>query len=85
MASVPILKAPTVRNSVFLKPFGGCFLRQLAAGLLCSRVGAFRNPAHADGHGRSLYGLMRRGSLIGSSLFYIALALATVRITFEVR
>ena len=71
---------------LFLKPFGGYFLWALAAGLLCFAGWRLsQSLLDADGHGRSLYGLMRRGSLIGSSLFYIALALATVRITFEVR
>jgi hypothetical protein len=32
-------------------------------------------------HGSNLYGLMRRSVLAGSSLFYIALAAATIRIT----
>jgi len=39
----------------------------------------------ADGHGNTLYGLLRRGVLAGSCLFYVALAAATVRITFAQR
>jgi hypothetical protein len=71
---------------VFLKPLGGYFLWMLAAGLLCFACWRFlQSVLDADGHGASLYGLMRRGSLAGSSLFYVALALATARITFEQR
>jgi hypothetical protein len=71
---------------VFLKPLGGYFLWSLAAGLLCFAGWRFlQSVLDADSHGGSLYGLMRRGSLAGSSLFYVALALATARITFEVR
>ncbi len=71
---------------VFLKPFGGYFLWALAAGLLCfAGWRLVQSVLDADGHGGSLYGLMRRGSLAGSSLFYVALALATARITLEER
>ncbi len=73
-------------ESVFLKPFGGYFLWALAAGLLCfAGWRLVQSVLDADGYGGSLYGLMRRGSLAGSSLFYVALALATARITLEER
>jgi hypothetical protein len=71
---------------VFLKPFGGYFLWALAAGLLCFAGWRLaQSILDADGHGGSVYGLMRRGSLVGSSIFYVALALATARITLEER
>src|SRR5580698_2750547 len=71
---------------LFQRPFGGYFLWALAAGLLCFAGWRFvQSVLDADGHGGSLYGLMRRGSLAGSSIFYVALALATARITLEQR
>jgi hypothetical protein len=71
---------------VFQEPLGGYFLWALAAGLLCFAGWRFVQFAlDADGHGGGLYGLMRRGSLAGSALFYVALAGATARITFEQR
>jgi hypothetical protein len=71
---------------VFQEPLGGYFLWVLAAGLLCFAGWRFLQSAlDADGHGDTLYGLMRRGSLAGSALFYVALAAATARITFEER
>jgi Domain of Unknown Function (DUF1206) len=71
---------------VFERPFGGYFLWTLAAGLACFAGWRFMQAAFdVERHGSSLYGLMRRGVLAGSSLFYIALAVATVRITFAHR
>lgn len=69
---------------IFLRPFGGYFLWTLSTGLLCFAGWRFlQSMLDADGHGSGLYGLMRRGSLAGSSLFYVALAFATARIPFE--
>lgn len=71
---------------VFQKRFGGYFLWVLAAGLLCFagwRILQF--VFDTEQHGGSLYGWMRRGVLGGSGLFYVALACATARITFEQR
>lgn len=71
---------------LFEKPLGGYFLWTLAAGLICFAGWRFLQSAFdIERHGHGLYGLMRRGVLVGSGLFYVALAAATVRITFEHR
>ncbi len=71
---------------LFEKPLGGYFLWTLAAGLACFAGWRFLQCAvDIERHGVGLYGLMRRGVLAGSSLFYIALATATARITFAHR
>lgn len=67
---------------LFQRPLGSYFLWALAAGLLCFAGWRFlQSVFDVDLHGNSPYGLMRRGVLAGSSLFYVALAAATVRIT----
>ena len=67
---------------LFQRPLGSYFLWALAAGLLCFAGWRFlQSVFDVDVHGSGLYGLMRRGVLAGSGLFYVALAAATVRIT----
>jgi hypothetical protein len=67
---------------LFQHPLGSYFLWALAAGLLCFAGWRFlQSVFDVDLHGNHLYGLMRRAVLAGSSLFYVALAAATVRIT----
>ncbi|MGC1778177.1 MAG: DUF1206 domain-containing protein [Xanthobacteraceae bacterium] len=67
---------------IFQQPLGSYFLWTLAAGLLCfAGWRLLQSVFDVDLHGNSFYGLMRRGVLAGSSLFYVALAAATVRIT----
>jgi len=71
---------------LFQRPLGSYFLWALAAGLLCFAGWRFlQSIFDADLHGNSPYGLMRRGVLAGSGLFYVALAAATVRITLAHR
>jgi Domain of Unknown Function (DUF1206) len=71
---------------LFEKPFGGYFLWILAIGLLCFAGWRFRQAVFdIERYGNNLYGLMRRGVLAGSAVFYIALAAATARITFAER
>ncbi len=67
---------------LFQRPLGGYFLWALAVGLLCFAGWRFlQSVFDVDLHGNSPYGLMRRGILASSGLFYIVLAAATVRIT----
>jgi uncharacterized membrane protein YccF (DUF307 family) len=71
---------------VFQKPFGGYLLWSLALGLMCFAVWRLLQAIlDADGHGDNPYGLMRRGVLICSGLFYVALAASTVRVTIAER
>ena len=71
---------------VFQQPLGGYFLWTLAAGLACFAGWRLRQSVYdIERHGGSLYGLMRRGVLAGSGVFYVALAAATARITVEHR
>jgi hypothetical protein len=71
---------------LFRWPLGTYFLWAMAAGLLCFAGWRFlQSVFDADLHGTSFYGLMRRAMLGGSSLFYVALAAATVRITLVPR
>lgn len=71
---------------LFQHPLGGYLLWALAAGLLCFAGWRFlQSIFDADLHGVRPYGLMRRGVLAGSGLFYVALAAATVRMTFHHR
>jgi hypothetical protein len=71
---------------VFRPPFGGFFLWTLAAGLVCFAGWRFlQSIFDADRHGSDLHALIRRAILGGSGLFYLALAAATGRITFEER
>lgn len=67
---------------LFHRPLGSYFLWVLAAGLLCFAGWRFlQSVFDVDLHGSHPYGLMRRGVLAGSGLFYVALAAATIRIT----
>jgi hypothetical protein len=67
---------------VFQKPFGAPLLIAIAFGPACFDGWRFRQAIFdADGHGNAMYGLLRRGVLAGSGLFYVGLAAATVRIT----
>ena len=70
----------------FQRPLGGYFLWTLAAGLVCfAGWRLLQSVFDADRHGSDSYGLMRRAALGGSALFYLALAAATARVTFEER
>ena len=70
----------------FQRPLGRYFLWALTAGLVCFAGWRFlQSVFDADGHGRDWLGLLRRAVLGGSAVFYLALAAATARITFEVR
>ena len=70
----------------FQRPLGGFFLWALAAGLVCfAGWRLLQSVFDADRHGSGPYGLMRRAALGGSALFYLALAAATARVTFEER
>ncbi|MGB7036991.1 MAG: DUF1206 domain-containing protein [Xanthobacteraceae bacterium] len=67
---------------LFQRPLGSYFLWALAAGLLCfAGWRLLQSVFDVDLHGNSPYGLMRRSVLAGSSLFYVALAAATIRVT----
>jgi hypothetical protein len=67
----------------FQQPFGGYFLWALAAGLCCFAGWRFlQSVFDVDLHGSDFYGIMRRGVLASSGLFYLALAAATARITY---
>jgi Domain of Unknown Function (DUF1206) len=67
---------------LFERQYGHYFLWVLAAGLACFATWRFLQCAFdLERHGSNLYGLMRRSVLAGSSLFYVALATATIRIT----
>jgi Domain of Unknown Function (DUF1206) len=71
-------------ETLFARPFGGYFLWTLAAGLLCfAGWRILQSSFDTENHGRGLFGLMRRGGLAGSGLFYVALAAATAGITIE--
>ncbi len=71
---------------LFEKPFGGYFLWALAIGLLCFAGWRLRQAVFdLECRGSGPYGLMRRGVLAGSGVFYVALAAATARITFAER
>jgi hypothetical protein len=70
----------------FQRPLGGYFLWTLAAGLVCfAGWRLLQSVFDADRHGSDSYGLMRRAALGGSALFYLALAAAAARVTFEAR
>ena len=67
----------------FQQPFGGYFLWALAAGLCCfAGWRLLQSVFDVDLHGSDFYGMMRRGVLASSGLFYLALAAATARITY---
>jgi hypothetical protein len=71
---------------LFQKPFGGYFLWLLATGLACFAGWRFMQAVFdIERFGNSLYGLGRRAVLMGSGVFYIALAAASARITFAER
>jgi hypothetical protein len=64
----------------------GYFLWPLAFGLLCFAGWRFLQAFFdTEGHGRRFYGLVRRCVLAGSGLFYVALAVATARVTLVSR
>lgn len=70
---------------VFQGPFG-YFLWLLAFGLLCFAGWRFRQAiVDTERLGNGLYGFMRRGVLAASGVFYIALAVALVRVTLASR
>ena len=67
---------------LFEKPLGGLLIWTVAAGLCCFAAWRFlQSFFDTDQHGRSLYGLARRSVFAFSGLFYVALAVATARIT----
>jgi len=69
---------------LFQRPFGDYFLWALAAGLLCFAAWRFRQSMLAT-HNSGFVGMMHRGVLIGSGLFYISLGAAIAGITVEQR
>jgi len=73
-------------ESLFQKPFGGYFLWFLATGLACFAGWRFMQAVFdSEQFGNSFYGLARRAVLTGSGVFYVALAVASARITFAER
>jgi len=73
-------------EAIFQRPFGGPLLWALAAGLLCFAGWRFLQAVFdLERYGNALYGLMRRGVLVGSGAFYLLLAVTTARITFAQR
>jgi hypothetical protein len=73
-------------QTLFERPFGGFLLWTVAAGLACFACWRFlQSFLDADRHGRSLNGLMRRGSYAVGGLFYLALAAAIARMAFGTR
>lgn len=73
-------------QTVFEQPFGSFLLWTLTAGLTCfAGWRLLQSVFDADRQGRSLFGLMRRGAFGVGGLFYLALAAACARITFEPR
>jgi hypothetical protein len=78
--------ARDVLELVFEQPYGRYFLYVIAAGMVCfAGWRLLQSVFDADRLGDDLYGLMRRAVLGGSGLFYLALAVATIRITIEQR
>jgi hypothetical protein len=73
-------------QTLFKQPFGGFFLWTVAIGLLCF-VGwrVLQSVFDADRHGRTPYGLIRRGVFAANGLFYLLLAITIVRITAGTR
>lgn len=66
------------------EPFGAVLLWSVAFGLACFALWRFSQAFFdADGHGRSVIGLLRRGVFAVSGLFYVGLVAATVRLGFE--
>jgi hypothetical protein len=62
------------------------FLWPLAFGLLCFAGWRFQQALFdSEGYSRSLYGVARRCVLAGSGLFYVALAVATARVSLVPR
>jgi hypothetical protein len=73
-------------QALFDRPLGGVLLWVIAAGLACfAGWRLLQSVFDADHLGTSPYGLMRRGVLAGNGLFYLALAVATARITIDIR
>jgi hypothetical protein len=73
-------------QTVFDRPLGGFILWAIVLGLACFAGWRFlQSVFDADALGNGLIGLMRRTSFAAAGLFYLALALATARITVEER
>jgi hypothetical protein len=73
-------------QALFERPLGGVLLWVIATGLVCfAGWRLVQSLFDADRHGSKPYGLMRRAVLAGNGLFYLALAVATVRITIVIR
>jgi hypothetical protein len=71
---------------LFRGAIGAVLLWLLAFGLLCFAGARLRQAAlDTEGYGRGVYGLTRRCVLAASGAFYIALAVATARITLAPR
>jgi hypothetical protein len=67
---------------LFRGPIGSVLLWLLAFGLLCFAGWRLRQAiVDSEGHGRGVYGLARRCVLAASGAFYVALAMATARVT----
>jgi hypothetical protein len=72
---------PDALQTLLHKPFGVVLLGATALGLACFAAWRFLQAFFdADQHGRRPYGLLRRGVLGISGVFYLALALVTAAI-----
>jgi hypothetical protein len=73
-------------QTVFDQPLGGFMLWAIVLGLACFASWRFlQSVFDADALGNGLFGLMRRSSFAVAGLFYLALAMATARITVQER
>lgn len=73
-------------QSLFEQPFGGLPLWVVAAGLVCFAGWRFMQGVFdADRRGNSLNGLIARALLVCNGVLYLALAVATADLVFEVR
>jgi succinate dehydrogenase hydrophobic anchor subunit len=71
---------------LFRGPIAAVLLWLLAFGLLCFAGWRLRQAIlDSEGYGRGVYGLTRRCVLAASGVFYIALAVATARVTIAPR
>jgi Domain of Unknown Function (DUF1206) len=73
-------------QTVFDEPLGGFMLWIIVLGLACFAGWRFlQSVFDADALGNGLFSLMRRFSFAVAGLFYLALAMATARITIQER
>jgi hypothetical protein len=73
---------PDALQILLHRPFGAVLLWATALGLVCFAAWRFLQAFYdADQHGNRPYGLLRRGVLAASGVFYLALAAATAAIS----